>query len=28
VLGMKFTFHTLIALAIINTAWSLYKFIT
>jgi len=28
VLGMKFTFHTLIALAVLNLAWSLYKFIT
>lgn len=27
VLGMKFTLRTLIALAIINPAWSLYKFI-
>jgi uncharacterized membrane protein YecN with MAPEG domain len=28
VLGMKFTLRTLIALAIINPAWSLYKFIS
>ena len=28
VLGMKFTLRTLIALAIINSAWSLYKFIS
>jgi uncharacterized membrane protein YecN with MAPEG domain len=27
VLGMKFTFYTLIALAIINIAWSVYKLV-
>jgi hypothetical protein len=27
VLGMKFTFNTLIALVILNLAWALYKFI-
>ena len=27
VLGMKFTFHTLIALAVLNLAWSLYHLI-
>ena len=27
VMGMKFTFNTLIALAILNLAWALYKFI-
>jgi uncharacterized membrane protein YecN with MAPEG domain len=27
VLGMKFTFHTLIALAIVNIAWSLYQLV-
>jgi uncharacterized membrane protein YecN with MAPEG domain len=27
VLGMKFTFHTLIALAIVNIAWSVYQLV-